>query len=149
MAKLGLKTTLVKKSNLPKLRGRVEGITIRILNELLQNVGLVTAKGLAPGSIPSQIFVIPAKVGQGNKLVGGLGMPAKYASVERGAKPHLIVPVNAQVLLLEDGRFAAFVNHPGQDGQHFLFAGLTAIQQIVGGKIINGITGARSSRRRR
>ncbi len=76
-------------------------------------------------------------------------MPSKYASVEVGARPHLIEPVNAQVLLLEDGRFAAFVNHPGQAGQHFLFEGLTAVQQIVGGKIINGISGTRSSSRRR
>ena len=145
MADFGVKVTVTKKSSLPKMRSQATSVGIRILNETLQNVGLATAKGLAPGSIPSQIFVIPAKIEQGNKLVGGLGMPAKYASVEAGAKPHLIVPVNAQVLLLEDGRFAAFVNHPGQDAQHFLFNGLTAVQQIVGGKIISGITSSSSS----
>lgn len=144
MAEFGVKVTVTKKSNLPKLRSQATSIATRVLNDALQNVGLATAKGLAPGSIPSQIFVIPAKVEQGNKLVGGLGMPAKYASVEVGARPHLIVPVNAQVLLLEDGRFAASVNHPGQAPQHFLFEGLTAVQQIVGGKIINGIAGTRS-----
>lgn len=145
MAEFGVKVTVTKKSTLPKIRGQMNSVAIRVLNETLQNVGLATAKGLAPGSIPSQIFVIPATVEKGNKIVGGLGMPSKFASVEVGAVPHLITPVNAQVLLLEDGRFAAFVNHPGQEAQHFLFEGLTAVQQIVGGKIINGISGARSS----
>jgi hypothetical protein len=145
MAKLGVKTTLVKKSNLPKLRGRAESTAIRILNELLQSTGLPTAKGLAPGSIPGKIFVIPATGGKGRKLIGGLGVPAKYLSVEFGAKPHLIEPVSAEVLLLEDGNFVMWAEHPGQEGQHFLFAGVTAVQEIAGEKIINGITGARSS----
>lgn len=150
MAQLAVKATITTKSSLPKIRGQANSVAIRVLNETLQNIGLATAKGLAPGSIPSQIFVIPAKVEQRTKVVGGLGMPAKYASVEVGARPHPIAPVNAQVLLLEDGNFVAFVErHPGQEAQHFLFEGLTAVQQIVGGKIINGITGTRSSGSRR
>ncbi len=148
MAKLGVKTTLVKKSNLPKLRARAESTAVRILNELLQTTGLAISKGLAPGSIPGKIFVIPATGGKGKRLTGGLGVPAKYLSVEFGAKPHLIEPVRADVLLLADGNFVTFAEHPGQEGQHFLFAGVTAVQKVAGEKIINGITGARSSRGR-
>ncbi len=68
MAGFGVKVTVTKKSSLPKLKGQANSVAIRVLNETLQNVGLATAKGLAPGSIPSQIFVIPATVEKGNKI---------------------------------------------------------------------------------